>query len=284
MFLLPYVSSLSLSHTYTHTGCTHSSENSKRCQQTAATRVALHPSSYSTHQANPTGEAEGENWKHIHSSWGHFRSHADSGKSTNISCRGTPHSCEELHSMSPPGSTAVKYFLASSSGFHHFQALSLDFTIYPLVSGANTILLLSESRSVYGCVMADSFVLFGLTGLQWSPCLALFQAATTSTSKSPPFGRCLASLFPGYLTWEWGYFSSAVILLGVYQLLDLSAVRKPVDMATIQSKVQTSQVCLIVCRVHVTVFYMTMFLLSCLCTPFPSSPTHPLPPHPPPVC
>ena len=33
----------------------------------------------------------------------------------------------------------------------------------------------------------------------------------------------------------------------VYQLADLSAVRKPVDMATIQSKVQTSQVCVIVC-------------------------------------
>ena len=76
----------------------------------------------------------------------------------------------------------------------------------------------------------------------------------------------------------------------VYQLADLSVVRKPVDTATIQSKVQTNQVCDCVCRVHVTVFTWQRF------SSLPPSPPHPPPPyphpllilllplHPPPVC
>ena len=65
----------------------------------------------------------------------------------------------------------------------------------------------------------------------------------------------------------------------VYQLADLSVVRKPVDMATIQSKVQTNQVCDCLCRVH-----MTVFLHDNLSPLFPLLlPLHPPPPYPHPL-
>ena len=136
--LLPYVSTHT--HTHTHTGCAHSSENSKRCQQAATTRVVLHSSSCPTHQANPTGQAEGKNWEHIDSSWGHPRSRTDSGRGTNISCGGTPHDCQELHGTSPPGSMISSFI--PHPNFHHFKAPSLYFATVE----ANTILVVWVGR------------------------------------------------------------------------------------------------------------------------------------------